>query len=81
MTITREEYLKAKQGLVQVVHAILETVEECGERGAPLGPMYAAFMATGMSYDMFMQIIGGLEDGRKIKVAAHVAYFVKRVED
>lgn len=78
--IKQDDYVQARQGLMLVVNALLETIEECGERGAPLGPMYSAFMRTGMSYETFTKIVEALEAGNKIKVIGHVAYF-KRVAE
>jgi len=72
--MTRE---KAIEILRQVAKAILETVEEAGPDGAPLGPMYAAVMTHGMRYEYFMQIIHGLEDAGKIKVSNNCARIVR----
>ncbi len=49
-----------------VANAVIETVNE-QPNGAPAGPMYAAFMAQGMSLDMFEQITGTLVTLGKIK--------------
>jgi len=70
--MTREQALAE---LKAIVVALYETIEEAGE--APLGPMYAACNAKGMSYDMFMQIIGALEHAGKIKVSNHCARIVR----
>lgn len=59
-----------------VVKTILETIEETGEQGAPLGVMYAALMGI-VSYDSFMSAIHGLVQAGLIRVSNHCAYVVK----
>lgn len=59
-----------------VVKAILETIEETGEQGAPLGVMYAALMGV-VSYNSFMNAIHGLVQARLIRISNNVAYVVK----
>lgn len=59
-----------------VVKAIVETIEEMGTEGAPLGPMYAALMGM-ISHDSFMNVIDSLVQAGVIRVCNHVAYVVK----
>jgi hypothetical protein len=60
-----------------VVKAMVETIEETGEQGAPLGIMYAALMGM-ISYDSFMSVIDALVDAGVIRVSNHVAYAVSK---
>lgn len=69
--MTRAEAVEA---LSKVVTAVLETVKEHPVTGAPLGPMYLAFVAHGLSYGTFEEIIKGMEDAGKIRVTNDVAY-------
>lgn len=66
-----------RKAAIMVINAMLETIKEAGEQGVPLGPMYAAMMSHGMSYDSFMQVISTLERIGKIKVSNNCAYGVK----
>lgn len=66
---------QAEKIIIKVATAIFETIKE-SPNGAPLGPMYAACMTTGMSLDHFMAIINGLQDAKRIKVVGDVAYAV-----
>jgi hypothetical protein len=59
-----------------VVQAIIETIQETGEEGAPLGIMYAALMSM-ISYESFMTVIESLVKANIIRVSNHVAYTVK----
>jgi len=59
-----------------VVQAIVETIEETGDNGAPLGIMYAALMGM-ISYESFMNVISALAQAGVIRVSNHVAYAVK----
>lgn len=59
-----------------VVRAIIETIEEMGNEGAPLGVMYAALMGM-ISYESFMNVIDSLVNSGVIRVSNHVAYVVK----
>jgi hypothetical protein len=59
-----------------VVRAIVETIEEIGDEGAPLGIMYAALMGM-ISYNSFMAVINSLEKAKVIRVSNNCAYRVK----
>jgi hypothetical protein len=37
--------------------AVIDTVKETGDRGAPLGPMYAAFMDHNISLETFEAVV------------------------
>jgi hypothetical protein len=59
-----------------VVQAIVETIEETGDNGAPLGVMYAALMGM-ISYNSFMAVIESLVKAKVIRVSNHCAYRVQ----
>jgi hypothetical protein len=58
------EQLKA---LRLIATAILETVREAGELGAPSGVMYAALSAQGCSLNQYRSIMAGLERAGLVK--------------
>jgi hypothetical protein len=60
-----------------VVRAIIETIDEMGSQGAPLGIMYAALMGR-ISYENFMTCIDALVNAGVIRVSNHVAYIVRQ---
>jgi hypothetical protein len=60
-----------------VVQAIVETIEEMGDKGAPLGIIYAALMGM-ISYNSFSNVISSLVQAGVIEVRNNVAYSVKR---
>jgi hypothetical protein len=60
-----------------VVQAIVETIVEMGDQGAPLGIIYAALMGM-ISHDSFTNVIESLGKAGVIVVKNHVAYAVKR---
>lgn len=64
-----------RKAALEVLKALADTIKEAPD-GAPLGPMYAAFMSHGMSYDTFMGIIGMMEHTGLIKVRNHCAFWV-----
>jgi len=59
-----------------VVQAIVETIEETGDKGAPLGIMYAALCGM-ISYESFTSVIQALVANKVIRVSNHCAYRVK----
>jgi hypothetical protein len=67
----------ANRATAMVITAIIETIEEFGDRGAPLGPMYAALMGM-ISYNSFMSVIDALVKAEVIRVSHNCAYTVKR---
>jgi hypothetical protein len=56
-----------------VVLAIVETVEEIGEEGAPLGIMYSALQGV-ISYHSFVTAINALAKAGVIRVSNNCAY-------
>jgi len=60
-----------------VVMTIIETVDEMGEKGAPLGVMYAALMGV-ISYHSFVTAINALAEAGVIRVSNDCAYPVGR---
>lgn len=60
-----------------VITAIVETIEETKDNGAPLGVMYAALMGL-ISYNSFMSVIDALVKAGVIRVSHHVAYKVAK---
>lgn len=41
--------------------AVMEAIAECGELGAPEGPIYAALMSQGCTLSQFQSLVGGME--------------------
>jgi len=64
-----------KQAAQQVLQIISDTIRDCPD-GAPLGPMYMALTARGMSIETFQQIISTMEQIGLIKVSNHCAYWI-----
>lgn len=50
----------------QMVQALIETSKEAGPMGAPLGPMYAAFMERGCSLNLFNILVDIAERTGKV---------------
>jgi hypothetical protein len=48
-----------------------------GDKGAPLGPMYAALMTHGMSYEGFTAAIDALAKAGVIRVSNNCAFFLR----
>ena len=59
----------------QLMIAFKDTIQEAGDMGAPLGPMYSACMSIGMTLEQFNAIISGMTDAGIIRVSNHVAYY------
>jgi len=59
----------------QILEALSDTIKECPD-GAPLGPMYMAFQARGMSLETFQHIIDTMVSIGLIEVKNHCAYWV-----
>lgn len=64
------------QAIRAIAKALLETVEEMREQGAPSGPMYAAVMHR-LSLDQYTQFMSGLVKGGHVRQDGDVYYFVK----
>jgi hypothetical protein len=67
----------ASRATAMVITAIVETIEEFGDRGAPLGPIYAALMGM-ITHDSFMSVIDALVKAEVIRVSHNCAYKVQR---
>jgi hypothetical protein len=65
--------MQQERAAALVVTAIVETIEEVGDSGAPLGIMYAALMDK-ISYETFMNVINALVNAGVIRVSNHCAY-------
>jgi hypothetical protein len=76
MSVTKEDYERSKAQMMLVVHALLDTIKESGANGAPLGPMYLAFQAVGLSYGTFTSILGALADANQIRLTSEIAFYV-----
>ena len=72
--MTPESLKRDMRRAIQIADALLETVKEAGDHGAPLGPMYAACMGV-MDYETFMQIIDLLQKAGRIRVVHHCAFY------
>lgn len=48
------------KALQSIAKAIIETANECGDTGAPAGPIYASLMGFGASFNQFQSIMGTL---------------------
>lgn len=60
---------------MEVLKALTDTIRECPD-GAPLGPMYLAFMERGMSLDTFQNIIAMMKHAGVIEVRNNCAFWV-----
>lgn len=67
-----------KQTFARVVRAIVETIAECGERGAPSGPLYVAMMSQGMSLDTYQRIMAVIVDVGYATEKAHCYYITEK---
>lgn len=59
----------------KVVQALTDTIKESPD-GAPLGPMYLAFMERGMSLDTFQNLISELKHMGVIEVRNNCAFWI-----
>lgn len=64
------------QAVRAIAGAIVESVKEMGEGGAPSGPMYAAFMGK-LTLEQYQQIMDTLVRAGRLRQEGHVYYFVK----
>ena len=48
------------QALQNIAKAIIETANDCGNTGAPAGPIYASLMSFGASFNQFHSIMDTL---------------------
>jgi hypothetical protein len=69
--------MQQERAAALVVTAIVETIEEVGDKGAPLGVMYAALMDK-ISYETFVKVISALEQASIIRVRNNCAYPMRK---
>jgi hypothetical protein len=69
---TKQEALTA---LLMLANAIVETVKEAGEQGAPGGSIYAALMDK-VSLETYSEIMAGLVEVGKLRKVGHVYFDV-----
>lgn len=62
------------EAIRRIAAAIVETVKEAGELGAPSGIVYAALNANGMTLDTYQQFIGVLVKLGKIRQEGDLLY-------
>lgn len=60
------------------ITAVIETVREMGDTGAPAGILYAAFMAKGMSLANFEAMMSALVTTEKLTKRGHVYFSCKQ---
>lgn len=65
---------QAKDMLLKVARAIVDTVNESGPCGAPCSAIYMALQAHGCSYEQYEAIIGGLCDVGMLVKRNHTLY-------
>lgn len=68
---TRAQQLTA---ITLVINAIVDTVNESGDTGAPAGVLYAALMHYGIQLDHFEDIMLALVETGKIRQSGHIYY-------
>lgn len=67
------------QAIIQAFSgAIIETVQEAGDRGTPEGPLYAAFMAYGIDLNTFNNLVSYCVRSGKIRKQGFILYPVKK---
>lgn len=67
--------MKTKEDVLRVVSAIVGTVSDMGEAGAPSGHIYAALMSQGVSLDQYNKIIDMLIAKKLVRLSNHVLYY------
>lgn len=65
---------KQNQAIRAIADAIVESVKEAGELGAPSGIVYAALMTYGMNLDTYHQFIGVLVKLGKLRQQGDLLY-------
>ena len=55
-----------QQAINAVVKAVLDTIHEMGEGGAPSGPFFAALQTQGCTLNQFQSLMGALERAGKV---------------
>lgn len=70
---------QAKELAIGLVMAVLDTIEECGDEGAPASSIYVALMAAGLSYETFQVMMNNLVATGKVRCYNHRYYATKRL--
>jgi hypothetical protein len=63
---------------IKLVAAITDIVRDMGEQGCPSGPLYAALMQYGMSYDTYSRLMAALVKMGHFRLSNHVYYWPGR---
>lgn len=64
--------------LARLVGAIIGAVKDMGPEGAPAGPLYAALMVVGITYEQFTKIMGVLVERGVLRHSNHLYYYVEQ---
>jgi len=62
--------------LTGILVAIIETVKDMGDEGAPGGTLYAGLMSYGITLEIFNEIMGVLVEGGKLRKSGEVYFYV-----
>lgn len=77
MTQTHEERIQqGLEALLQLSKAVIETVQEAGDQGAPSGVLYAALMTAGLSLEQYERLMAILVDAGKVRKSGHLYFAV-----
>lgn len=77
MTTLTQQHLN----VLKVLEALLATVNEAGQQGAPAGVMFAAWQAHGGSLNSFQQAMGLLVKAGRVRLSNHCYYPVRQGND
>jgi hypothetical protein len=69
---------ESQRQLALVVRAVVETIDECPDFGAPGGHIYAALMEIGFSLEAFEKLMAALVKSGKVIKRGH-CYFPARL--
>lgn len=64
------------QTLHQLLNAVVETVRETGDHGAPGGVLYAALMNVGITLEQFETLMGALVEAGKLRRSGNLYFAV-----
>lgn len=67
--------MQTREDVMRVVSAVVGTISDAGEMGAPSGPIYAALMAHGVSLEQYNRIIDMLKEKNLVRLSNHVLYY------
>lgn len=73
---TVEQKRIATRRKANAIIALLETIKELGDQGAPSGVMYAALMGH-LTYDQYINVINNLRNMGCVRTSNNVVYYVK----